>query len=387
MRHPAIARAPGDLYCLHPEAVVAGHRLAVLIDGAAAYPAMLDAIAAATRTIDLETYIFADDATGRRFADALIERARAGVTVRLVVDAVGSFDLSDPLRRQMVDAGVKLVDFHPVAPWRRRWGWSVRNHRKLLIVDGAVGFTGGLNIGDDYAPRAWSGRAWHDVHVQVEGPAVRDLQKQFLATWRHAADPPHGPALARATPAAIGPARAQVLASAGRRARRKIRRHYYHAMKRAREHIYVQASYFIPDRALRRVLRNAARRGVDVRVMLPHESDIPAVQYAAQATYTRLLRAGVRIYEWVPTMLHAKTLLVDGIWCAIGSYNFDRRSLTYNWELSVAIVDRATCAELGRAFEADQESSCLAIDPVTWARRGLWQRVLERFFYTFRRWL
>src|SRR5262249_48475184 len=149
------------------------------VDGAAAYPAMLEAIASATRSIDLETYIWNGDQTGERFVGALIERARAGVSVRAVVDAVGSYGLPETFRRALRESGATLAEFHPVAPWRRRWGWSVRNHRKLLVVDGRVAFTGGINIGDDYAPPAWGGNAWHDVHVRVEGPIVRDLQKAF----------------------------------------------------------------------------------------------------------------------------------------------------------------------------------------------------------------
>jgi cardiolipin synthase len=263
----------------------------------------------------------------------------------------------------------------------------VRDHRKLLIVDSAVAFLGGLNIGDDYAPREWGGAAWHDVHVRVQGPAVRDLEKQFLQSWRYAAEVATiAPRLRNATPAAIGPARIQVLASGSRRSRRAIKRHYHFAMKRARERISIQAAYFIPERGLRRVLRNAARRGVSVRLMLPRVSDVPAVQYASRSLYASLLRAGIEIYEWAPTILHAKTLVVDGRWCAVGSYNLDQRSLAYNWEIALALVDPATCAALEAAFEADLEQ-CARIDPHEWGKRDLWQRILERFFYTFRNWL
>src|SRR5262249_9402740 len=242
VRHQAIARAPGDLYCLHPESLLSGHRVELLVDGAAAYPAMLGAIEAATRSIDLETYIWNGDAAGRRFVDALSARARTGVRVRVVIDAVGSVGLSEQLRRQLREAGAQVFAFHPVAPWRHKWGWSVRDHRKLLIVDGAVAFAGGLNLGDEYAPAEWGGKAWHDVHVRVEGPCVRDMQKAFLSTWRYAADDAEHASVPRTMPAATGSARVQVLASDTRRARRQIRRHYDFAMKRARARIFIQAA-------------------------------------------------------------------------------------------------------------------------------------------------
>jgi cardiolipin synthase len=379
-------RVPGDDYCFHPEAVRAGHKVDLLVDGEAAYPAMLEAIAAARREICLETYILEDDQAGDRFADALVAKAHQGVLVRMIVDAIGSFGLGDAFRRRLSDAGVKLAEFHPVAPWRRRWGWSVRDHRKLLVVDGQVAFAGGLNLADPYAPRSWGGGAWHDVHVRVEGPVARDLHKLFLGTWRYASDDPTPTGPARGTPAAIGASRVQVLASGSRRTRRHIRRHFHHAMRQARDRIYIQAAYFIPERGLRRVLRNAARRGVDVRLMLPAVSDIPAVQMAGRATYAELLRAGIRIFEWLPSVLHAKTIVVDGIWSAIGSYNLDRRSLVYNWELVIVVVDEATGGALERRFE-DDLASCRAVDPEKWSTRSWWQRLMERCFYMLRRWL
>jgi cardiolipin synthase len=367
--------------------MVPGHRVDLLVDGAAAYPAMLEAIAAASREIHLETYIWEGDKTGQRFAEALAERARAGVTVRAVIDAVGGFGLPEPLRRRMRDAGVELVDFHPVAPWRRRWGWGVRDHRKVLVVDGRAAFAGGLNLGDEYAPREWGGKAWHDVHLRVIGPGVREIQKEFAATFRYVADANTEPLVVRRdTPAIAGHARIQVLASSNRRGRKRIRRAHYHAMKRAQERIWMAQAYFIPDRALRRILRNAVGRGVDVRVMLPQKSDVPAVFWASRAVYTRLLRAGIQIFEWTPTMLHAKTVCVDGIWSSVGSYNLDWRSFLYNWELSLAIVDRRTATALERRFEADLDS-CVPVTLDTWAKRPLWRRLLEGFFYVFRRWL
>jgi cardiolipin synthase len=375
-----------DGYCLHPDALRPGNQVDLLVDGEAAYPSMLQAIGSARSEIDLETYGMRGDGVGVRFVDALCARASAGVAVRVIVDAVGSFGLPEAMRRQLAVAGAEIVDFHPVAPWRRRWGWSVRDHRKLLIVDGAMAFAGGMNLGDEYAPRAWGGAAWHDLHAKVQGPAVRELQKLFRGTWRYLSGtiPPREGGLG--TPVAVGGARVQVLAAGSRRDRRAIRRHYLHALRHARRRILLHAAYFIPERGLRRVLVNAARRGVEVRLVLPRTSDVPAVQYASRATYAALLRAGVHIHEWLPSVLHAKTIVVDGAWGAIGSYNLDERSLSYNWELTLAIVDRAWCAALERAFEADL-SSCASIALAEWSHRPFWEKVLERLFYTFRKWL
>jgi cardiolipin synthase A/B len=216
---------------------------------------------------------------------------------------------------------------------------------------------------------------------------VREIQKEFAATFRYASAADAEPlVIRRDTPAVAGHARLCVLASSNRRGRKRIRRTHYHAMKRARERIWIAQAYFVPDRALRRTLRNAAKRGVDVRVMLPQRSDVRAVYWASRAMYARLLRGGVKLFEWAPTILHAKTVCVDGIWSSIGSYNLDWRSFLYNWELSLAIVDRTLAAALEKRFEADLES-CVPVDPAAWPKRPFWHRLLEGFFYVFRRWL
>jgi len=168
----------------------------VLVDGAETYPAMLAAILGARREVLLETYIFESDSAGRRFLHALCERALSGVTVRLIVDGAGSWNMSYADRDALLDAGVHLATFHPVGPWRRRWGWSIRDHRKLLVVDEEFAFTGGLNIGDEYAPREWNGKGWHDIHVRVQGPVVADLRRFFFDSWRYSSPegvPPRHP--------------------------------------------------------------------------------------------------------------------------------------------------------------------------------------------------
>jgi cardiolipin synthase A/B len=384
-------------YCLTPRSMRSGHRVEVLVDGAQAYPAMLAAILEARYEVLLETYIFEDDAAGRRFHHALCERALAGVEVRVVVDGAGSWGLSGESRRAMLDAGVHLATFHPVGPWRRRWGWSVRDHRKLLVVDERVAFTGGLNIGDDYAPRTWGGKGWHDVHARVEGHVVEELRRSFFDSWAYASA--DGEPVVRALPAAhrmhhpaaapvgdgIG-ACVQALAVGRFHDRRRIERHLQHAVSLARDHVYVQSAYFIPNRRWRKTLRRTASRGVDVRVLLPRHNDVPGIRSASRFTWGALLRGKVRMFEYEPTMLHAKTISVDGVWCSIGSYNLDQRSLQYNWEVSLSIVDREACRVLEERFAQDLLAS-VEVTLREWSRRPVWDRLREQLFYFFRLWL
>jgi cardiolipin synthase A/B len=391
--------APGERYCLTPHRMKPGHRLSVLVDGAEAYPAMLAAILGARREVLLETYIFESDATGKRFHHALCDRALAGVSVRLVVDGAGSWNLSGQDRGALLDAGVHLATFHPVGPWRRRWGWSVRDHRKLLVVDEDVAFTGGLNVGNEYAPREWGGKGWHDVHVRVHGPVVADLRRSFFDAWRYASPdgvprklthprplPAKHPPEAIAPPAPEGTGRVMSLAIGRFRDRRVIEKHLQRAVSLAQTRVFIHSAYFIPNRRWRKTLRRAAMRGVDVRVMVPHHSDVPGIVYASRHTYASLLRGQVRIFEYLPTMLHAKSIVVDGAWCSIGSYNLDQRSLQYNWELVLSIADDDAAFTLEERFARDL-AVCREVDPAQWRRRPLWERLQERIFYYFRLWL
>lgn len=405
----------------------AGHRVDVLFDGAAAYPAMLEAIAQARSTIELETYIWASDGNGRRFRDALCIKAHEGVAVRVVIDGAGSYWFAREDLEALRTAGVQLSIFHPVGPWRRRWGWQVRDHRKLLVVDDRVAFAGGLNLGDDYAPPEWGGRGWHDVHARVEGPVVGELRRLFEMTWRYAEPetwvaPPGrrrrrgiagleprraarpAPAAAAGTTSAPAPSetaprqavleaslerdgsRVHALAVGRWLGRRVIQRHLQHAMASARERIWIEAAYFVPNRGLRRALRGAAERGVDVRVIVPRASDVPGLRDASQFTWAVLLAAGVRIFEWLPSMLHAKTIVIDGSWSSIGSYNLDQRSLLYNWELSLSILDSEVAVTLERRFLDDLAQSA-EVDARAWRTRSLLSRLRQRFFYLFRLWL
>jgi cardiolipin synthase len=379
--------------CLTPQRLLPGHRVHWLFGGARAYPAMLDAIAMARSEILLETYIWASDTNGRRFVDAVCIKAQEGVRVRCIIDGAGSFGFSGDDVSRMKAAGVLLSVFHPVGPWRRRWGWQVRDHRKLLIVDGRVGFAGGMNLADDYAPKSWGGRGWSDVHAEVEGPVVHELERLFEVSWNYAVPENWDRALPAPRhripdPVAIhgSATRVQALAVGRFFGRRLVQHHLQHAMTQARERIWIEAAYFIPNRALRAALRRAARQGVDVRVIVPRHSDIPGLAHASRYTWTSLLKAGVRIFEWLPGMMHAKTLTIDSAWSTVGSYNLDARSLIYNWEVTLEVLDARVAEQLEDKFRDDLDF-CEQVDPNEFRRRGVWSRIRERFFYFFRVWL
>jgi cardiolipin synthase len=378
--------------CLTPKRMLPGHRVRLLFGGRDAYTAMLEAIAAARSEILLETYIWASDENGRRFVDAVCIKAQEGVSVRCIIDGAGSFGFSGSDLDRMREAGVRLSIFHPVGPWRMRWGWQVRDHRKLLIVDRRVAFAGGMNLGNDYAPLDWGGSGWNDVHAELEGPVLHDLQRLFEVSWRYSSpetfEPGHEERKVLPGPVPIhgSPTRVQAIAVGRFFARRLIQHHLQHAIVAARERIWIEAAYFIPNRSLRGALKRASRRGVDVRVIVPRNLDVPGLSHASRYTWGSLLRAGVRLFEWIPGMLHSKTLCIDGVWCTVGSYNLDSRSLIYNWEVTLAVLDTGVAGKLEQKFTEDLQL-CEPVDLEGWRRRGWLQKLRERFFYFFRVWL
>ncbi len=382
--------APADRLSLTPRRMLPGHRVQLLFGGSEAYPAMLEAIGSARAEVLLETYIWESDENGRRFVDAVCKKALEGVSVRCIIDGAGSFGFDGGDLDRMRVSGVRLSVFHPVGPWRRRWGWQVRDHRKLLLVDGRVAFAGGMNLGNDYAPVEWGGRGWNDIQAKVEGPVLRDLHRLFEVSW-HSSVPwnfeghthTHAP---EAAPLPGEPSRVQALAVGRFLGRSLIQHHLRHAIGAARERIWIEAAYFIPNRTLRGALKRAARRGVDVRILVPRETDVHGIAYASRSTWASLLRAGVKIFEWLPGMLHAKTFSIDGAWSTVGSYNLDARSLVYNWEVTLGILDARVAARLEEKFRADLQQS-EQVNSVLWRRRGLLAKLRERFFYFFRIWL
>ena len=364
-----------------------GCEVTVLRDGAETFPAMLEAIAGAKRIISFETYILAADTTGERFKAALIDRARAGVEIRLIYDAVGSFGLPDAFVNELRAANIEVIDFNPIAPWRRRFRLSHRDHRKILVVDNAVGFTGGLNIGDDYAPATDGGGGWHDMHCRVTGPIVLDLARMFRRTWIRAGGTPFAPIpSAHTAPPGDGESYVRLLDNTRRRQRGVVRRAYLHVIRAARKSILIKNAYFLPDRGLRRALARAARRGVDVRVIVPGRSDVRLIEWASLYVLRRLARLGVGILRWRGPMMHAKTATIDAAWSTIGSYNFDAQSRFHNLELTVEILDPPTAQQLVRMFEIDV-AHCDPYDEAAWRRLPWYTKALAWISYRIRRFL
>lgn len=360
--------------------VLTGNRTQLLTDGGQAYPAMLAAISNAKRSIALESYIFRSDSTGLRFREALSERARAGVTVRVLTDGVGSGDTPASFWQPLIAVGGHVAIFSPIGRFpsiKNNWN---RDHRKILVVDDCIGFIGGINIGNDNAPIDWGGQGWHDTHARIDGPAAHGLAVFFNRTWRRLTKEDWSRLLG--PPLVAGTTAVQILE--GRLTRRhSVRQAYLQAINNAQKTIRITNAYCIPDRSVQRALRQARVRGVRVQLLLAGRTDIPAIQMAGRYLYARMLSWGIEIHEWTDRVLHAKTAVVDGRWCSIGSYNLDRRSLLHNLEANVACVDTELGAALDTQFQADLVRSH-AIDPTLWHRRPSLQKLLEFFFFQLR---
>jgi len=361
-----------------------GCEVTVLRDGAQTYRAMLDAITAAKRIISFETYILASDSTGDRFKLALVERARAGVKIRLIYDAVGSFGISEDWVNDLRAAGIEVIDFNPIAPWRRRFNLSHRDHRKILVVDDEVAFTGGLNIANDYASIEEGGAGWHDMHCRVRGPIVRDLARLFRRNWIRSGGKAY-PVPARSEGVGGGSV-VRLLENTARRHRSTFRRAYIHVIRAAKKHIKIENAYFLPDRGVRRALIRAASRGIDVQVIVPGRSDVKIIEYASLYALRALAKRGIKLWRWRGPMLHAKTAVIDGVWSTIGSYNFDSQSRFNNLEVTVEILDAEIGAQLLEVFDADVPN-CEPFDEATWKRLPWWRKAFAWIGYRLRRWL
>ncbi|WP_442783863.1 cardiolipin synthase [Collimonas fungivorans] len=351
--------------------LVKGNKVTLLFDGPETMTAMMAAIQQAKSTINFETYIFDQDQLGLQFADLLIEKQRAGVQVNIIYDSVGSIGTPAEFFERMRAAGIKLIEFNPVNPLKRfgRWQLNHRDHRKILVVDGKIGFTGGVNISAAYANsslfrsrrRASTGAGpgtigWRDTHLQIEGPAVASLQLLFMQTWgtQHAEDLPdldYFPKLDNA-----GDKTVHVL-STQPDSDYSLYKAYILAIQQARKSIHITTPYFTPDRQLVDALVAAAGRGVDVTLILPSVTDIGLMFYAGQSFYTQLLSAGIRIYQLQVAVLHAKTAVIDGSWSTVGSANLDIRSFLHNYEANVIVIDEQFGREMEKAFREDIRGS------------------------------
>ncbi len=365
------------MYALTGTPLIGGNRVDILKNGVGIFPPMLVAIRNAKKTINLEFYIYWDGEVGRLFAEALAERARAGVKVNVVLDAVGSA----PMSRELIDFlernGVHVEWYHPLR-WYTISRFNHRTHRKTLIVDGEVGFSGGVGIADEWLGDADAKNHWRETVARVEGPVVTQMQFAFMDNWIKSRGelltgldyfpqlPPRGDCIT------------QVVKSSPSEGSSAVKLLYIVSIVSARTSIYISNAYFVPDRDTIRALEGAVRRGVDVRVIVPGEvTDVPIVRQAARWQYDRLLRRGIRLFEYQPTMMHAKTMVVDGIWSTIGSSNFDDRSFRLNDEVNVNVYDEGIASQMEQMFFEDLARS-EEITRRRWLERPWLDRMKER---------
>lgn len=375
--------------------LIAGNAVTLLYDGPQTMNAMTAAIASAKDNINLETYIFDHDELGLRFADLLIAKQRAGVDVHILYDSVGTIGTPDAFFDRMKAAGIRLVAFNPVNPFKRFGSWELNNrdHRKILVVDGKVAFTGGVNISATYARSSpFKSRVdpnnnpgWRDTHLRIEGPAVAALQALFIDGWEsqnagQMADREFFPPLT-----AAGDRIVRVVGSTPT-SEHEIYQAYVLAMQQATKTIHITSAYFVPDGQVVAALKAAAARGIDVSLVLSGVSDSGLVLHAAQSFYAELLEAGVKIFQLKVAVLHAKTAVIDGVWSTIGSTNLDTRSFMLNHEVNVIVLGEAFGASMESAFAEDLRNST-QITKEAWAQRSLAKRIMEFAARTMGYWL
>ena len=361
----------GTLRLLRPLGHVSlGNRVEVFRSGDDAYERMWEAIEAAVREVSMTTYIFEPDAVGLRMLAALRAAAERGCDVTLVIDAFGSHRLEEehlaPLRR----AGATIIEYNPVLRWSTPVSRLVRNHQKILVCDREVGFAGGMNVAEDYAGARFGNGRVRDTHLELRGPCVEDLAR-IVEEIRQQSALPLEPERAEGDGCL-----AQILESNLRRHRRAIQLALRTTVRRSVERCYLTTPYFVPPWRLRRTLEQAAKRGVDVRVLTAGLSDVPLVRMASQHLYGRLLRAGVKLYELESPTLHAKTTTIDGVYASVGSFNLDYWSYRRNLEVSVCFLDRGIAAAIEADFERDLENA-RQVDLEAWRHRTIGQRILH----------
>lgn len=371
---PQFDRAMGML--LGPD-IVEGNQVTALVNGDEIFPAMLEGIRQAKKTILFETFIYWSGEIGEQFAQALSERARAGVKVHVLLDWVGSIQVDRKLLQEMKDAGVEAHMFHPLR-WYNLGRINNRTHRKLLIIDGCIGFTGGVGIASPWTGHAQDAQHWRDCHFRVEGPVVAQMQSVMLSNWSKTTGYIlHGQEyFPRLQPA--GAVRAQMFHSSPSGGSESMQLMYLMAITAAVKSIDIGSAYFVPDQVTRRALAAALERGVKLRVITPgRHTDQKAVRHASRALWGELLEAGAEIYEYRDTMYHCKMALVDGLLTSVGSTNFDPRSFHLNDEANLNVYDREFTAFMTGVFEQDLRR-CRRITLEDWQGRPLLEKARER---------
>lgn len=386
-----------------------GNQVTLLIDGPTTYKAMFKAIEEAKQHINLETYIFDPDEIGQRFADALIAKQLEGVQVNVIFDSVGALNTPDAFFQRMRDVGIKVLEYNPVNPLKLRKGWEVnqRNHRKLMVVDGKIAFVGGINIsgvyssssrgsslsgsssgsaGEDGDKKGAENIPWRDTHIRIEGPVVPEFQKLFLTDWKVQKGEPLLSENYLPKQQIKGDDVVRAIGSTPLEPYSEIYVTLISAINSAESSIHITNAYFVPDPQLKEALKNAAARGVDVKLILPGKTDSDLVWYASRSHYTDLLKGGVHIFERQDALLHAKTAVIDGVWSTIGSTNLDWRSFLHNQELDAVVLGHDFGRQMHDMFEMDLKDSH-EITLQEWKRRPLLDRLKEMGARLWARWL
>jgi len=375
---PQFRRTVGNL--LGPP-IIEGNTTTTLVNGEKMFPAMLEAIQSAKKTINVETYVYSVGEIGAKFAEALTERAKAGVKVKVMLDGVGSAPGAAKYVKQLQDAGAHVVKYHPLH-WFALSAAQHRNnrtHRKLLIIDGVVGFTGGAGVADEWMGNADSKDHWRDTHYKVQGPVVAQLQAAFVDNWMETTGEvlqgdAYFPPLEKA-----GDQASQVFRSSPDGGSESMELLYLQSIAAAEKHIRLATAYFVPDQLSIRALVDAAKRGVKVQIIVPSDKiDVKIVRPASRARWGSLLEAGVEIYEYQPTMYHVKQMIVDHLWVSIGSANLDNLSFRLNDEANLNVMDEAFAREQIQIFEGDLAKS-KRITYEQWKRRPFTTKLGEGF--------
>jgi cardiolipin synthase len=374
-----------------------GNQITLLQDGPATYQAMYTAILEAKDHVNMETYVMDDDEVGQRFAQVLIQKQQQGIQVNLIRDSAGTFNTPNAFFQKLTDSGISVLEFNPLNPLisRKEWTLNQRDHRKLLIVDGSTAFLGGINISSVYSGGSFSqssrkksddSLAWRDTDLQLKGPVVAEFQKLFLATW----DKQKGPVLAAKNyfphPVSMGKQVVRAIGSSPDEAFSAIYATLLSAIGNAAISVQLTNAYFAPDPQLLAALEAAAKRGVEVTLILPSETDSWLVLHAGRAYYTRLLKSGVKIFHRRGVILHSKTALIDGVWATVGSTNLDWRSFLHNDELNAVVLG----ADFGQQVQTMFNKDLAASDAVIlkqWERRTLDQRFKEMIARMWEYWL
>ena len=375
-----------------------GNRVNVLIDGPQTYSAIEAALRAARHNIHIETFIYGPGDVGQRFADLLAQKRKEGLEVRLLYDSLGSRETPREFFEQLRQQNVEVREFRPLSPIKTPEVWKLQNrdHRKIIVVDGQIGFTGGINIDSTYdsastskpGPERGLEDGWRDTHIEIQGPAVAQLQTLFVGNWQQAGEHEDLSAKDKYFPA-IKPAGdnlVTIVANDSESNDRSLYGTYVAAFTCATKRLWITHAYFAPNEELLTALIDAAKRGVDVRLIVPSFTDSRVVLNATQATFTQLLNAGVKIYELKDALLHAKSVVIDSSVTIIGSSNLDMRSFLHNDEVNAIVISRDTAQRMEEVFQRDQQSA-RAVELEAWERRSLWQRTKEFFVHMFSYWI